>query len=82
MQVWLNEIDSYEDTEANLTLKNDYIYFILLMLQNNKIEDYFRESPPKTLLPLKKVLVNFVARQLAICNVFKFFSQKQSLTRS
>ncbi|KYB29081.1 hypothetical protein TcasGA2_TC032055 [Tribolium castaneum] len=56
IRIWFDVLADLDSSEQELAIRNEYIWFILLMLQNNKIEEYFKDLPPRKVLPLRKVL--------------------------
>ncbi|KAJ3666325.1 hypothetical protein Zmor_001775 [Zophobas morio] len=56
IRIWFDVLAELNENEEEMNIRNEYIWFILLMLQNNKIEDFFKELPPRKVLPLKKAI--------------------------
>lgn len=55
--MWFDVLSDLGSNPEELAIRNEYIWFILLMLQNNKVEDYFKDLPPGNILPLRQTLV-------------------------
>lgn len=43
-----------------MTLRNDYMWFLLLMLQNKKLSAPFDKMPPSELRPIRDIVVSIV----------------------
>lgn len=41
-----------------MTLRNDYMWFLLLMLQNKKLSPPFDRMPPRELRPIRDIVVS------------------------
>lgn len=42
-----------------MTLRNDYMWYLLLMLQNKKLSTPFDHEPPRELKPIRDIVVSF-----------------------
>lgn len=54
---WFDRLVEMKRTPQELEIRKDYMLFILLMLQSQKIKPPFTESPPENVLPLKEFVV-------------------------
>lgn len=55
--MWFDALSDLDSNPEELAIRNEYIWFILLMLQSNKVEEYFKDLPPRKILPLRQALV-------------------------
>jgi hypothetical protein len=66
IRIWFDVLAELDQTQQEMAIRNEYIWFILLMLQNNRIEEYFKELPPRKILPLRDVLVRCLSKNRSI----------------
>lgn len=58
----------------DLNIRNDYMWFLLLVLQNKKVAAPFDSLPPGIIKPLREILVNLENCTLAfILGLLSYF---------
>ncbi|KAL1490769.1 hypothetical protein ABEB36_013413 [Hypothenemus hampei] len=68
IQLWFDKLEHMNKTLEEIIIRSDYMWFILLMLQNRKIKDPFTQLPPHQVLPLKKFIPIQVYEEVLIAN--------------
>ncbi|KAJ9595020.1 hypothetical protein L9F63_013686 [Diploptera punctata] len=70
IKLWLKKLNKMEGGPEELTIRNDYMWFLVLMLQNQHITMPFDELPPAGMLrPLQRILPSRVYKEvLMTCN--------------
>lgn len=60
IRAWLDKLHQMEGSPDEMNNRNEYMWFLLLMLQNKKVTVPFNRSPPTGVLrPLRDILVCF-----------------------
>ncbi|CAH0553115.1 unnamed protein product [Brassicogethes aeneus] len=57
LQLWIDKLTETNSSLEKIVIRNDYMWFILLMLQKKKIRKPFNQLPPSEILPLNEVIV-------------------------
>lgn len=56
---WLYKLHEIDGSPEQMSIRNDYMWFMLLMLQSKRIAEPFKNEPPQgELKPLRQILVN------------------------
>lgn len=58
LRAWLEQLHRMDGDSEEMTLRNDYMWFLLLMLQNVKVCTPFDKMPPRELKPIKDIVVS------------------------
>lgn len=67
IRVWLEQLHRMDANSEEMTLRNDYMWFLLLMLQNKKLSAPFDHMPPRELRPIRDIVVSsFSNRKIKI----------------
>lgn len=57
IRAWLEQLHRMDADSDEMTIRNDYMWFLLLMLQNKKLRSPFSKMPPRELRPIRDVVV-------------------------
>lgn len=60
IQLWFDKLQQMNKTLDQIVIRSDYMWFILLMLQNRRIREPFTKLPPQHVVPLKKFVVRIL----------------------
>lgn len=58
IRAWLEQLHRMDANSEEMTLRNDYMWFLLLMLQNKKLSTPFDRMPPRELRPIRDIVVS------------------------
>ncbi|KAB0802060.1 hypothetical protein PPYR_04246 [Photinus pyralis] len=61
---WLDKLHDMDKTMEEMAVRNDYMWFLLLMLQSKKVTEPFSNIPPPELKPLRKILAPAVYEEI------------------
>lgn len=61
IELWFDKLAEMDKTTDQVVIRSDYMWFILLMLQNKKVREPFTKLPPHNLVPLKRFVVSWCA---------------------
>ncbi|XP_017774200.1 PREDICTED: uncharacterized protein LOC108560970 [Nicrophorus vespilloides] len=65
LQLWLDKLHEMDENSDEMSIRNEYMWFLLLQLQNKRIIQPFNKSPPNLKLkPLKNVLPQHVYEEV------------------
>ncbi|KAF5295132.1 hypothetical protein FQA39_LY13283 [Lamprigera yunnana] len=64
IRMWLDKLHEMDNTPEEMTIRNDYMWFLLLMLQSKKVTDPFNNAPPHELSPLATKLSRKVYEEI------------------
>lgn len=60
MRAWLDKLHEMDGDPEEMNIRNDYMWFLLLVLQNKRVTVPFNALPPGEIKPLRDILVNYV----------------------
>ncbi|XP_025832230.1 uncharacterized protein LOC108735995 [Agrilus planipennis] len=66
MRAWLDKLLDTEEDPEQLTIRNDYMWFLLLMIQSKRVTVPFNKPPPSQLVPLKEILPEDVYEEILL----------------
>ncbi|KAK4882892.1 hypothetical protein RN001_006211 [Aquatica leii] len=56
IRMWLDKLHEMDSSPEEMGIRNDYMWFLLLMLQSKKVSEPFSNAPPHELQPLRTIL--------------------------
>ncbi|KAJ8975757.1 hypothetical protein NQ317_002502 [Molorchus minor] len=68
IRIWFDKLLSIGMTTKQKEIRNDFMWFILLMLQCRKIREPFNGIPPAVLPPLKQFVPTKIYEEILIAN--------------
>ncbi|XP_050312279.1 uncharacterized protein LOC126747585 [Anthonomus grandis grandis] len=68
IQLWFDKLNHMDKTCDQMVIRSDYMWFILLMLQNRKVREPFDQLPPPQVPPLKNFVPLQVYEEVLIAN--------------
>ncbi|XP_045461413.1 uncharacterized protein LOC123671548 [Harmonia axyridis] len=74
---WLDRLADMDQSDDELTLRHEYMWFLLLMMETKKIREPFNVLPPKELVPLKDAVPTNVYEEVLLWNDQTSFSSEK-----
>ncbi|KAF7285165.1 uncharacterized protein LOC143191280 [Rhynchophorus ferrugineus] len=68
IQLWLDKLEFMNKNLEQMITRSDYMWFILLMLQNRRVREPFSKLPPAHIPALKKFVPLHVYEEVLISN--------------
>ncbi|XP_023013753.1 uncharacterized protein [Leptinotarsa decemlineata] len=68
IELWFDKLLEMDKNIDQMVIRSDYMWFILLMLQNRRVREPFCRLPPANLAPLKKFVPLHVYEDVLIAN--------------
>ncbi|XP_018562407.1 uncharacterized protein LOC108904370 [Anoplophora glabripennis] len=68
MRAWFDKLLELGKTNKDKELRNEYMWFILLMLQCQKVREPFISMPPSDLEPLRDLVPSKVYEEILVAN--------------
>ncbi|KAG5878964.1 hypothetical protein JTB14_032180 [Gonioctena quinquepunctata] len=68
MRIWFNKLLEMSRNNTEKNIRNEYMWFILLMLQCQKIRDPFNAMPPTEIGPLRDIVSPKVYEEVLVAN--------------
>ncbi|XP_060525057.1 uncharacterized protein LOC132701276 [Cylas formicarius] len=68
LRQWFDKLADLSDTEKQLETRNEYMWFVLMMLQCQKIREPFRSPPPAIVPPLRDLVPPQVYEEVLVAN--------------
>ncbi|XP_066138238.1 uncharacterized protein [Euwallacea fornicatus] len=68
LREWFAKLVELTSTPEEIEIRNDYMWFMLMMLQCQRIREPFKRSPPKKIEPLRDLVDNKVYQEILIAN--------------
>ncbi|XP_044761207.1 uncharacterized protein LOC123318609 [Coccinella septempunctata] len=80
---WLDKLADMDQNDDEITLRHEYMWFLLLMMETRKIREPFNMLPPKDLVPLKDAVPTNVYEEVLLWNdQTSFSSEKEHDTKA
>lgn len=70
IEQWLEKLLEMDRNDEEKEIRNEYMWFILLMLQTQRIRAPFNMYPPIILKPLREIIVNFIKKLICLDNIY------------
>ncbi|XP_066256903.1 uncharacterized protein [Euwallacea similis] len=68
LREWFAKLLQLTRTPEETEIRNEYMWFMLMMLQCQRIREPFKRSPPKNIAPLRDLVDNKVYQEILIAN--------------
>nr|XP_023013645.1 uncharacterized protein LOC111503511 [Leptinotarsa decemlineata] len=68
MQTWFNKLLEMNKSMADKEIRNEYMWFILLMLQCQKVREPFNSMPPPDIGALRDIVSSKVYEEVLVAN--------------
>ncbi|CAH0554060.1 unnamed protein product [Brassicogethes aeneus] len=65
---WFDRLNELKKDQNELEIRKDYMIFILLMLQCNKVREPFTDPPPSIIIPLKDAVNKKIYEEILLSN--------------
>ncbi|KAL3279264.1 hypothetical protein HHI36_016776 [Cryptolaemus montrouzieri] len=74
VRLWLDKLADMDNNDEEVTLRHEYMWFLLLMLETKQIREPFDRFPPKDLVPLKDAVPRNIYEDVLLWNDQTSFS--------
>ncbi|KAJ8919144.1 hypothetical protein NQ315_012129 [Exocentrus adspersus] len=68
LKAWFDKLLELCKTPTEKELRNEYMWFILLMLQCQKVREPFNSMPPRELVPLRDAVPTKIYEEVLVAN--------------